>query len=227
MKIWHKNTEQKQEENNTENSFVGGFPKLPKQYDLPTTKDTGTQMTFYFQYEFPKEHIYSGYTLSIFATTDFMDDDYTIPEMLEGELKGIDIPEGFLDEYQKYFKVFIYKNGVYPLRIDYQPKLTYKQLITSENLGENSSYFGDINSEPDWYLDDETPGLYNHTEKLFFLIQLKEGYEFEKMEDAPRQQILGGEDGMTLCDSFGSKYDLFNMNEIYFFGTQKDRKSVV
>jgi hypothetical protein len=224
MYITHEKTTQEQDKK--ANSFIGGVPKLPKKFDIPLTEETQTQMTFFFQYEFPKDHHYEGLILSMFATTDFCNDDFTIPEMLTGVLKDIDIPEGFLDKYQRYFKMFLYENKEYELREDYNPKLLYKKLITSEKVEDNSTLFAEINEKPDWILDDEAPGTYNSTEKLFFLFQMKEDYEFEKREEAPRQQLLAGEDGLTLCDSFGRDYDLFNGNEIYFFGTKNDDKKI-
>jgi len=225
MKVWHQNKEEDQEIEN--NSFIGGYPKLPKEFEIPITDDTTTQMTFYFQYEFPEEHIYSGFILSVFATSDFMHEDYTIPEMLTGTLKGINVPKDFLDDYQKYFKVYVYKKGDYSLREGYNLKLKYKKLITSVKVGdENISWFADVNEKPNWYLDDESPSTYNFQEPFVFILQIKEGYEFEKKDNIPRQKVLGGTDGLTLCDSYGDEYELFNMNEIYFFGTNNQNKKV-
>jgi len=224
MKIWHKNKEQ--EQNIKENSFIGGVPKLPKEFEIPLTKETQTQMTFFFQYEFPIGHIYEGFILSMFASTDFSNDDFTIPEMLEDELKGINVPEGFLDKYQRYFKMFLYENKEYELREDYNQKLVYKKLITSNEIEENSVFFAEAHKKPNWILEDESPSTYNKTEPFYFLFQIKEGYRFIKRDDAPLQQEMGGEDGLTLCDSFSERYDLFNNNEIYFFGTNNTHKKI-
>jgi hypothetical protein len=48
--------------------------------------------------------------------------------------------------------------------------------------------------------------------------------EVEKREESPRQQVFQGENGLR--DSFGRNYDLFNSNEIYFFGTKNDDKKI-
>lgn len=165
MYITHLNITQEQDIK--ENSFIGGVPKLPKEFEIPLTEETQTQMTFFFQYEFPIGHIYEGLILSMFASTDFCNRNFTIPEMLTGVLKDIDIPEGFLDKYQRYFKMFLYENKEYDLRKDYNPKLVYKKLITSEKVEDNSTLFAEINEKPDWILDDESPSTYNSTEKLF------------------------------------------------------------
>jgi len=227
MFIYHENVKKNQE--GTVNSFVGGIPKLPLSIRLPITKETNTQMTFYFQYEFSVNHIYYGYVISVFASTDFAHDDYTIPEMLDGELKGVDIPKGFLDTYQRYFKVFVYKNEDYPLRNDYQPVLNFYPLKSSDDeppIDAEHRIFGKTDSNPSWLLDDESPATYDKSSEMSFLLQVCEGYEFEKLSTSPRQKVPCGEFGEKLCDSFGDEYELFNSNEIYFFGTDDERKKI-
>jgi hypothetical protein len=218
-----------QEQDKKANSFIGGIPKLPKNFDLPITKDTSTPMTFFYQYEFPQDHLYAGFTISIFAPTDGMHEDYTIPEMLKSPLFGTDIPKGFLDEYQKYFKVFIYKNGDYPLREEYSPNLAYKTLYTTKEFSEsNSVLFGRVEKTPEWYLDDESPATYNTHTKMIFLFQTQIDYGFEKLPTAPRQKVLSfsGDSKTDVEDAYTEIYRLFNANEIYFFGTKNDDKKI-
>ncbi|WP_428738570.1 hypothetical protein [Sulfurimonas sp.] len=226
MYITHLSTTQKQDRG--VNSFIGGIPKLPKNFDLPITKDTGTLMTFFYQYEFPQNHPYSGFTISIFAATDCMHENYTIPEMLK-TLYGVDIPKGFLDEYQKYFKVFIYKNGDYPLREEYTPILVFKTLYTTQELDKsNSILFGHISNIPKWYLNDESPATYNTCTRMVFLFQTQIDYVYEKLPIAPRQKVLSfsGDSKTDVEDAYTDKYELFNANEIYFFGTDNTEKKI-
>ena len=154
-----------------------------------------------------------------------MHEDYTIPEMLKTSLKDADIPAGFLEEYQKYFKVFIYPQGSYDLRQDYKQQVAFHQLHISDDFtnGENKQLFANIGDEADWMLGDESPSTYNKKTKMSYLFQTKEGYEFETIDNATKQKVLWGH---NLKDSPIPEYSLFNSNEIYFFGTDDIEKKV-
>lgn len=52
---------------------------------------------------------------------------------------------------------------------------------------------------------------------MFFLLQILEGFKFEKLEEAPPQIELGLTGSLELSDN--EYYELFIGNAIYLFGT--------
>lgn len=46
--------------------FIGGIPKLPPELSIPTCTLCSQKMSFMFQVAFPKGHIWEGKTLALF-----------------------------------------------------------------------------------------------------------------------------------------------------------------
>lgn len=165
-------------------SFIGGKPLLPEKLQTPSCKLCGNQQTFFLQITFPKDHKWSGLSLAIFACTSCSDEDHLIPEMLKGQLKGINIPDGFLLKYQNNFKFLTFETKNMKLQLDYEEKIRFKNLILkpkSKSLGNRSKLGG----MPSWLLEDESPSTYNSVTPMFFLMQFKENFQFEKLPKAP------------------------------------------
>lgn len=75
------------------------------------------------------------------------------------------------------------------LRKEYEPRVSFKrwELVSSPPDAREHK----IGGKPAWVLDDETPATYRKTIPLVFLMQLMEGFTFEKLPEAPAQMILG------------------------------------
>ncbi|MFF2445494.1 hypothetical protein ACFVSW_00215 [Neobacillus sp. NPDC058068] len=205
-------------------SFIGGHPCIPASMEIPVCQLCGAEQTFFFQVAFPEEHIWHGFSMAVFACTSCAHEEYLIPEMLQDTLRGVDIPEGFLEDYQKNFKcnIFETKKGVY--RDSYQEKIQFKrwkQTSTSEPKIANNKLGG----QPNWLLGDETPATYKISVPMLFLMQLMEDIKFEIVQDAPPQIRLGLRGNPE--PSKHHYYELFLANNIYFFGTKERLKPLV
>lgn len=178
----------------------------------------GAPMTFYFQVAYPWDHVWAGSTLAVFACTSCADESHLIPEMLEGSLPGADIPEGFLENYQRNFRFLISPTEEGELRTDIPARVVFQRwkLEPSEH---SEGMISKVGGDPDWLLDDEAPRSYAKTVVMVFLMQLEEGLTFEKLPDAPPQMILG----LTgrLEPSPDPYYQLFLGNALYLFGTER------
>lgn len=199
-----------------DNSFIGGKPKLPLDIDIPVCDFCGEEQTFFFQVAFPQDHFWEGKSMAMFSCTSCAHKGYLIPEMLPGHLSGVDIPEHFLDKYQKNFRIFVFESSTSKVREDYKEKIAYRKLSLVENkdvdIHENK-----IGGAPNWLLEDESPNTYRTEYKMEFLMQIVEDYEFETVPGVPHQMWIGY-DGKPK-PSPNSFYELFLANNIYFFGT--------
>jgi hypothetical protein len=196
-------------------SFVGGFPSLPADRELPTCARCGATLTFFFQVTFPSDHFWSGYTMAMFACTSCAHEDYAIPEMLPGPLRGAVIPKGFLETYQRNFAVVVFDSRDGVLRHDYTQKIRFRawKLVPASNPGEAHDKVG---GEPSWFLDDEAPSSYDG-KPMSFLMQLGEGLRFDILPTAPPQVVLDLR--FEPEPSPDPWYSLFLQNYLYFFGT--------
>lgn len=201
----------------TEKTFLGGKPYLPANEIIPVCELCSYQLTFFLQVTFPDLHEWNGLTLSLFACTNCHDDNYLIPEMLTLRLQGVVIPDGFLKNYQKNFRVIVFNHNVGVLRKDYEEKIKFKPIhITDSKLSETRKH--KLGGEPDWLLEDESPSEY-HGNEMFFLLQIPEEYKFEILPNA-RGQIKYSYFKNTFIESDKPHYDLFLGNNLYFFGSR-------
>lgn len=205
-------------------SFVGGIPKLPVGTSIHTCSLCGHEMSFMFQVAFPEGHFWAGKTLALFFCLDCFGHEFCIPEMPQGEsLYQVEIPEGFLDSYQRNFKVLVFdtKDGV--LCSDYHERVAFRNLnfIPEEKNSRDAEFT--IGGRPIWIMGQrETPGNYASNQKLKLLFQIREDFKFPKLEEAPPQ---ADEFSKTKLSPY-PWYDLFARNRIYFWGTnpKKDPK---
>lgn len=208
------NLEQMQEPNIS--SFIGGYPKIPINISLPKCELCGSEQTFFFQVAFPDNHPWSSKAMALFSCTSCAKKGYFIPEMLEGQLSGADIPKDFIHSYQRNFKLIVFEseNGV--IRNEYIQKIGYKEIKLQE-MDDPDIYENKVGGNPSWLLEDEAPTTYNKTVQMFFIMQILENYRFDILQTAPGQATLGF--GNEIEYSENNYYELFLGNNLYFFGT--------
>jgi hypothetical protein len=203
-------------QSNEQLSFIGGYPSLPQGVNVPECSLCGNQQSFIFQIAFPEEHKWSGLSLAVFSCTSCADEEHLIPEMLQGSLQGIDIPNGFLESYQKNFRFIIFDTKTSHLNESYKQKVSYKtlelELCDKPDLNCNK-----VGGEPTWLLEDESPMSYGEGNDMHFLLQLVPDAQFELVDGAAPQMELNlmGEAEPSL----EPYYQLFNGNAIYLFGS--------
>ncbi|MED2970982.1 hypothetical protein P4361_01665 [Fictibacillus sp. B-59209] len=197
-------------------SFLGGKPRVPKSIDIPKCELCGEEQSFFFQIAFPENHKWNEFSMAVFACTSCAHEGYFIPEMLEDELSGINIPSDFLREYQKNFRIEVFKTTDGAIQTNYKEKVKFKRITLIEEI-DKEIFNNKIGGSPNWVADDETPGSYNKTEPMVFLMQLLEDFKFEKLPDAPSQVKLSFTKKQE--PSNRDYYELFLGNNIYFFGT--------
>lgn len=210
-------------------SFVGGVPRIPEKLAIPTCRFCEKEQTFYFQITFPSENIWEDRTMALFACTSCSPRDYSIPEMLSVGLYGADIPKGFLDVYQRNFRIFVFDASEGVMRKDYLPKIRFAPLMYRKRVHRKWKRFGYIGGKPRWYLQDESPSTYDMKVKMQYLFQIVEGWEFDILPDAPGQMKYPwfSADSSDYIESQERYYKLFNRNEIYFFGTEQSHQPLV
>lgn len=216
--------ESTQTQGENDHSFIGGLPRIPEALELPTCRLCGSELTFFFQVAFPQDHVWANLSMAVFACTSCAHEEHFIPEMLEGPLPGVDIPENFLTVYQKNFRILVFKTDEGRLRKDYTEKVAFKRwhLVSSSRANARETKIG---GQPGWLLDDEAPATYNHTTPMSFLMQLQEDFTFDKLPDAPPQITLGlTQEPEASNDPY---YELFLGNNLYFFGTKDSEEPLV
>ena len=214
--------DQEIEQSEVHTSFVGGQPALPVAEPVPVCGLCGAEQVFFFQVAFTAGP-WEGRSLAIFECVACASEEHLIPEMLTGRLRGIDIPEDFLDRYQRNFRFLVFSTAGAQIRRDYQPKVKFSRfhLVPVEDPASPGSKIG---GEPNWLLEDETPGTYAGRHSAVFLLQLEQGLEFDTVEGAPRQVELGL-DGKPR-PARRSTYRLFLGNALYMFGFDAERPLV-
>lgn len=200
-------------------SFVGGRPALPADEPVIICSLCGTEQVFFFQVAFPAGS-WAGLSLAVFACVACASEEHLIPEMLAGHLRGIDVPEGFLDRYQSNFRLLVFPTATAQARQEYQPKVKFSPLILVPT-DDPAAYESKIGGEPTWVLEDESPGSYAGRYRSTFLLQLEQGTQFDTVEGAPRQVELGLDGKPRPAQR--STYELFLANAIYMFGFEAER----
>lgn len=201
----------------SDQSFIGGLPRLPVTEPIPTCGLCGSEQTFFFQVTFPADHEWTGWSLAVFACTSCADEERLIPEMLPGPIQGVDIPNGFLTSYQRNFRFLVFSTDA-TLRRGYVEKVRFKRLAL-EPSDDPTVDDRKIGGAPNWVFEDETPGTYASRTPMVFLLQFQQGYEFETIVGAPRQIELGL-DGKPK-PAARAHYRLFLGNALYLFGTSE------
>ena len=224
MIIWHRASDDVQ--NGSEKSYVGGLPMLPRELELPIFEKTKKAMTFFFQIEMPEDHQWAGHIISVFSATDYVDDDSFIPK-LPDPLAGANLTSEFFQDYEEFFRIFVFPSNVAAKRDEYQKKIAFRRLSFSDSMPIGMIRFGQISQTPEWILDDETPRSFNgEASAITFLFQSDVDYEFDKLNIAPSQKVMDYSGSGGLIDSDSDKYVLFTSNELYFFGVATPERRV-
>ncbi|MBO0995891.1 hypothetical protein [Bacillus sp. SD088] len=219
LKIDEAESQQKE----SDHSFIGGQPRLPEDRPIPHCQLCGAEQTLFFQVAFPEGHLWEGLTMAVFHCTSCAHEGERIPEILPVPLKGANIPKGFLESYQRNFKIEIFatKEGV--IRRDYQENIQFKRWILEAVNGDPEA--NKVGGKPNWLLEDEAPATYDGKVPMFFLMQLMEDFQFELVEDAPPQMQIGLRGDPE--PSQERYYELFLANQLYFFGTEEKSDPLV
>lgn len=198
-------------------TFIGGHPKLPADDALPICSLCGALQSFFLQVAFPHGHYWDGLSMAVFACTSCVDENYLIPEMLQARLYLAVIPDGFLDTYQRNFRLLVFETGSGVVRRDYSERVRFQALRVVEAEAPEEGHSIRLGGASEWILEDESPESYQGV-PMFFLLQIPPDFHFGLVPGAPRQieLSLAG----TPEESPNDYYLLFNGNAIYLFGTR-------
>jgi len=192
-------------------SFVGGCPNLQGDVPLPTCDFCAAQMTFYFQIGLPEGHEWAGKILSFFGCTSCEPLNFGTPPSPPDVQRP---PDGFLDTFQKNFRVMVQDAGDHELRRDLEPRIEFERLVLrpSRKTKVASTHIG---GRPVWtWYGDETPVSYQG-QPFIFLLQIVDDWNFTKMPEAPEQYCYP-----FLGDPYPhpGSYEIFSGLPLYFFG---------
>lgn len=198
-------------------SFIGGVPNLPAGTRPPVCSLCGGEMSFLLQAALPPGHPWAGRSLALFFCLDCFGHQYCIPELPpHTTLAGADIPEGFLDRYQRNFRVLVFDTdqGV-PAR-GFQRRVAFRELRWTKGRQSAKADFL-AGGRPVWIMgQDETPGLYAGEHPFCLLLQLREDFRFPREEGARAQYSPFTPDHLSPFPW----YDLFARDRLYFWGTE-------
>jgi hypothetical protein len=224
--LWHADTNETQTSSVV--SHVGGVPRLPSDLPLPKVPQSEDVMSFFFSLDLGFHPGHRNKVLSVFASTTTFDENDCIPQMFGTNTSGYDIPIGALDSYQRHFRIFVTPASGAILRDDYTTRIRFNVLHEAEALPQGAVRFGERRAQPQWVLNDESPGTYGGVDRFDFLFQTQEDYRFRLSTGAPRQMLpdFTGPAG-ALAPSLVDLYDLWARNAAYFFITSGDKVLVV
>lgn len=183
---------------------------------MPRCDLCAAEQTFFFQVALPDDQVWPRSSVATFACTSCANENYLIPEMLTGRLRGGEIPEGFLTAYQRNFRFLVCDTAEATSRREYVERVRFQRLevVRSDDPAAPGNKIGGV---PNWLLEDETPSTYAGKVPMSFLLQLEPGLRFETVESAPRQIELGLD--AKPRPSSRLHYELFIGNALYLFGT--------
>lgn len=202
-------------------SYIGGKPKLPQGSIVPKCELCSSTQTFMFQLSVSEE-AWSGETVAAFSCTHCADEGYLIPAMLDGVLRGADIPVEFLREYQKNFRFLTFPTDDGVLMTDYEASVEFRALdhATSPNPG----CFGKIGGDAMWITEDESPATYAGSIPMVFVAEIYPGWRFTTYSGAEPQIELDIRGNPT--PSPFDYYQLFLGNALFLFGPSTGEKLV-
>lgn len=202
-------------------SFIGGWPVLPEETEVPVCRKCGAILTFFFQVAFPKNHYWRGLSLAVFECT-FCDPPATmLPTLLPQEIDGRDIPLSFFPSYQSNFRFLAFPTRLGRMRAKYPVRVAYCKLLLRQavNPGNQGNKVGGL---PYWLVSDQSPATYAGKTKMVFLMQIRHRHEFHITPEAPPQKVF--ENPKLPNDPY---YHLFFSNQSYFFGTVSPSEPMV
>lgn len=147
MHIWHSDGEDIQ--NGSERSYIGGSPMLPSGLLVPRNEKTKTEMPFFFQIAMPESHLRNGRTISVFASTDHIDNDSFLPK-LPIPLTDATFDRAFFLGYQSFFRVFVFKHESITVRTGYVSPVALHRLHLTDEMPAASKLFSSMPPLPEW-----------------------------------------------------------------------------
>ncbi|MGU3494356.1 hypothetical protein ACLBXM_09970 [Xanthobacteraceae bacterium A53D] len=197
-------------------AFVGGVPTLPPDLAWPTSGDSGTDLTFFFQIKL-LEGPWAGRIIAVFLDTTAYADDDIIPKM-PAPMAGADLTAAFFADYERFFRILVLDDAGLAPRTGAPAPVAFHVLRTGAAGGDDVA-FGSIGEAPSWVLEDEGPASFaGNPQAVHFLFQTALDYEFETVEGAPRQKVANFYGGDGPMDSNSPNYMLFATNAGYYFG---------
>lgn len=217
--------EEDEEQRPEDTSFIGGVPRLPADVELPHCAFCGALQSFIFQVAFPSDHVWAGYTLAFFYCTncEYPDDHILIPMLNKREGKTLDIPANFFEEQQMHLRILVFPTEQGQPRPDYKPRVRFFRWNMLPVTDDYPDFAGDmarpclnrIGGHPLWIRYENAPTTYAGAVPMHFLMQIKDGFWFKTLPDAPPQMADEQIDGLS---SLKGEYILFLLSGVYFFG---------
>ena len=200
------------------NSFIGGKPKLPPDMDILKCELCGKKMAFMFQVAFPQGHAWAGKSMAVFYCVESWHDRYCIPELPQ-HIVDADIPEQFLSNYERNFRVLVFGTSLGKMVDAYQEKVVFQALQTVPEKQTKQEWDFVIGGRPIWIMrKSEEPNTIAGIEKPVLLLQVKEELHFSILPTASKQANPFAPGGLSLFPW----YELFAGNRIYFWGVQSN-----
>ena len=215
-------------------TFIGGFPRLPAEVELPRCGLCGAIQTFFFQVAFPSDHIWSGNSLAVFACTMCATQKHWIPPMFYTTKKPLDIPDEFFQNYQINFRFFVFQTNEGQLRYDYTPRVSFLRwhllpveddYLEEENTIDEYGMFSKVGGRPIWLQFDNAPTTLSSYIPMHFLLQVEHDFEFETVTGAPPQRVIDAQTGKLILSD--EPYYLFLGGAVYLFGTPEPDQRLV
>lgn len=203
-------------------SFIGGKPRIPVARKLPHCRECGAGQTFFFQIEYELVPSAPSQSVAVFACTRCANENTLIPAYSRSALTEGIVSDDFLKDYQTNFAFVVFDTVEGVLREEYCDLIGFREISFRRNAG--AQIFASMGPKPRWLLGNEAPSITRSGRKLFFLLQIHEDFEFETVEEAPKQislNILGEPKEANF-----SGYQLFLQNEIYLFVTDEHPSQV-
>lgn len=199
-------------------SFIGGKPKLPPNVDIPKCVLCGRELTFMFQVAFPQDHPWAGKSMAVFYCIEAWHDKYCIPELPQ-PIANADIPEEFLRNYERNFRVLVFDTPLGKIVDAYQEKVAFQALQAVPEKQTKKDWELVISGRPIWIMGmSEKPKTIAGIGNPILLLQVKEEFHFPVLSTAPKQANPFAPGGKSLFPW----YDLFVSNRIYFWGVQSN-----
>jgi len=209
-------------------SFIGGKPCIPENFDLPICKICGEPLTFFFQIEFPKEHVWAGKSLAFFFCTSYQkhpSGQWLPPEIHPESLNNFIIPDGELDvdRYQTLFRAFVFDTSTGVLREDCREKVIYKEIDWKVSNKKTKTIPIILGNEPIWLVRGSSqkrqPAVYQG-KSMELILQIAEFVNFDRLPDAPPEISKTFLQSSQYSPRIEPNYTLFcEFNRIYLWGT--------
>lgn len=194
---------------------IGGVPWLPSGFEPPCSILTGQPMAFLFQIAFPSEHPLGRHTMAVFLAIDGVDEDLVVPPLSCGELSRVAVTPDKLAEQQALHGAYLFDRDHVRPHYDLLSPVEARRLIVCRDA-QDCSPFGQLGDDPDWLLDDETPGALNDRHPSVFCLSTAENLVLPRRAEAPLQIELdffspNGRRSRT------EGYEMFAGNAVYYF----------